>query len=300
MIFDKGSTSGVEIGVRNLARVAATYGARVTFAVCPEVVGFFPTDTGHEVGLHLHPGWVEWKHKGFRWHVGDSYIKKAVKQSVNSTVLKDYPYEEQLEMIKAGKQLLEAKFGTRTRVFVAGRWSVNNDTMAALIETGFTHDCSAVPHSKATHFDWSKLPRICMPYHPGKQNYQARGNLPLLFVPVSRMWLGGAASPEVATVWGLSWIKACFREYHKLGLPLFHVCLHSPSMTDPYFVAVLDELLRFISKHDVAFKFASEIKEYDRTVPGNRISPYLLGVNRNMMMTCARACGTKALRKGRR
>ena len=286
VIADKNATAGVEDGVKNLIRVADKYSAKVTFAVCPEVIKYFPKAINHEIGLHIHPGWQELQIEGLWYYVGDTYLKEHCQQSVKSTVLRDYPYEEQLEMIKTGKDYLADVFGIEPRVFVAGKWSISNDTVKALIEAGITHECSASAHSKTDHYDWSKLPRICMPYYPSEKDYQKKGSLPLLIVPISQMLPGGNVNPEVVPVVGLSWLKACFTEYHRQNLPLFHVCLHSPCMTDPYFISAMDEFLKFISRHkNVNFKFASEIKEYDDVVPKTNILPYLFGINRNIVGT---------------
>lgn len=285
VIFDKKATIGVKEGVKNLARLADRYDARVTFAVCPEVVPYFPRETNHKVGLHIHPGWDERQHKGLRWYVGDSYLRGHCKQSVNSTVLPEYPYEEQLEMIETGKDYLQRELGTKPRVFVAGRWSENNDTIKALVEAGFTHDCSPPPHSKSDHYDWSRLPRICMPYHPSEDDYQERGGLPLLFIPISQMLRVDGVSPEITPIAGLGWLKACFIEYYRQNLPLFHICLHSPCMTDQYFISVMDNLLKFISRHEVKFKFASEIEEYEEMSPRTNIRPYMLGINKEIIRT---------------
>lgn len=284
VIFDKEHTSGAKEGVSNLIKVADGYGAKVTFAVMPEVVEHFPRKIKHEIGLHIHPGWVGAKYKDVKWYVGDTYLREHCKQSTNSSVLRDYSYKEQLDMIKTGKDHLSTFFGIEPTVFVAGRWSINNDTVKALIKTGITHDCSAPAHAKPCHHDWSKLPRICMPYHPSKTDYQEKGDLPLLIVPISQMLIGGNVNPEVVSLFGLSWLKACFLEYYKQDLPLFHICLHSPIMTNRYFIKAIDNFLSFISKHkNINFKFASGIEECDSIKPKEDILPYLLGVNRDIM-----------------
>ena len=284
LIFSKSHPISVEKGVSNLIKVADKYHAKVTFAVCPEVVKYFPKNIKHEIGLHVHPGRTEWKHIGLDWYAGDSYLREHCRQSINSTVLRDYPYEEQLNMIRTGKEYLEDKFGVDLKTFVAGRWSLNNDTIKALIKTGITHDCSAPAHAKPCHHDWSKLPRICMPYHPNEKDYQERGDLPLLIVPISQAFLNTSVSPENVPKVGLAWLKACFLEYYQQNLPLFHICLHSPCMTDPYFISVMDDFLKFISKHEnINFKFAFEIEEYEEVNPKTDILPYLFGINRNIM-----------------
>jgi len=286
VVADKNAVDGVRKGVPNLIKVADKYNAKVTFAVMPEVVKYFPKDIKHEIGLHIHPGWQEFQKKGVKFYVGDLYLREHCKQSVDSTVLRDYPYEEQLEMIKTGKEYLEDKFGIEPKSFVAGRWSINNDTVRVLIKTGITHECSAPAHSKANHYDWSKLPRICMPYHPSEKDYQEKGNLPLLIVPISQMFLFGNVNPEVVSSVGLSWLKACFLEYYQQNMPLFHICLHSPCMTDSYFISAMDDFLKFISKYKkVNFKFVSKVKEYDDVYPKTKITPYLLAINKNIMKT---------------
>jgi len=286
VIADKNTTEGVKEGARNLIEVANEYNAKVTFAVCPEVAECFPKNTKHEIGLHIHPGWQESEIKGIKFYVGDSYLREHCKQSVNSTVLRDYPYEEQLGMIKTGKDHLQQIFGVEPKVFVAGRWSINNDTVKAVIKAGITHECSAVAHSKPCHYDWSKLPRICMPYHPRENDYQEKGDLPLLIVPISQMYRVGNVNPEVVSCVGLSWLKACFKEYYQQHLPLFHICLHSPAMTSQYFISAMDKLLNFISKKKrVNFRFASEITEYDTVYPQTSITPYLVAINKEIIGT---------------
>ena len=285
VIGGKKAVSGVRDGVLNLIKTAEKYGAKVSFAVCPEVAEYFPKNIKHEVGLHLHPGWQKFEESGFEFNVGDQYLRENCKQSSNSTVLKDYSYDEQFGMIKIGKEYITKKLNIIPKFFVAGRWSVNSDTIKALIANDFTHDCSASAHAKPSHHDWSKLPRICMPYHPSEDDYQKKGDLPLLIVPISKYFRNGGVSPEMANKVGVSWLKACFSEYYNQGVPLFHICLHSPSMTDNYFVSAMDSLLSFISKHkDINFRFASEIKEYPETNFKTNIIPYIFGLNARIVI----------------
>ncbi|MDR9817350.1 MAG: hypothetical protein RJR34_11410 [Candidatus Methanoculleus thermohydrogenotrophicum] len=250
----------------------------------PEVVDAFPKGISHEVGLHIHSGWEEFRQNGFTFHVGDRYLREHCHQSSTSTVLRGYPYEEQLDMIRAGADCISDSLGVRPTTFVAGRWSIDNNTVKALITAGMARDCSAPAHSRPCHHDWSKLPRICMPYHPGERDYQEKGDLPLLIIPISQMFHAGNVNPEVVPKVGLSWLKACFTEYYSQGMPLFHICLHSPCMTDPYFLSVMDEFLGFIAQHrNINFRFASEVHEYAPVNPSTRVVPYLLGLNRNIL-----------------
>jgi peptidoglycan/xylan/chitin deacetylase (PgdA/CDA1 family) len=282
VVPDKASTNGVSEGVTNLIKIADKYNAKITFAVMPEVTSHFPKNVEHEIGLHVHAGWEEFRIGDIKFDVGDKYLREHCNQSLTSTVLRDYPYSEQLEMIKTGVDCIEDHFEHKPTTFVAGRWSINNDTVRALLETKIERDCSAPAHSKSFHHDWSNLPRICMPYHPNESDYQEKGTLPLLIIPVSQMAYGGNVNPEVVPQLGLSWLKACFSEYYKQGIPLFHICLHSPCMTDPYFMSAMDNLLHFIVQHKKTnFKFASSIHEYNPVDASTHRLSYLQGLNPN-------------------
>ena len=197
IVGDKKAVSGARDGVLNLVKISENYGAKVSFAVCPEVVEYFPKNIHHEIGLHVHPGWQEFSEGVIRFNVGDKYLRENCKQSSTSTVLRDYSYEEQFGMIKKGKEYIIEKLNVVPKFFVAGRWCVNNDTLKALVANGFTHDCSAPAHAKSSHHDWSKLPRICIPYYPSKDDYQEKGDLPLLMVPISKYFRNGGVSPEM-------------------------------------------------------------------------------------------------------
>jgi len=285
-IFDKNHKEGVESGVLNLAKIAKIHKAKISFAVMPEVAEYFPKNINHQIGLHIHPGWQEFKEKNSSFFIGDSYLKNNCKQSLNSTALRDYSFAEQFEIIQKGKDYLRQRLNCEPKFFVAGRWSVNNDTIKALVQNGFTHECSAVPYSKALHHNWFELPRICLPYNPSKDNYQKTGDLPILMVPVSQFFPVGSVNPESVPYYGVSWLKACFLEYYKQNVPIFHICLHSPAMTDSYFINALDSLLSFISKHkNINFKFVSEIQKYPEKKYRTNILPYILNINLNIIRT---------------
>ena len=286
VIASKEAKFGVSEGVNNLIEIAEKYNAKVTFAIMPGVVDYFPKNINHEIALHIHPGWQKFEIQGIEYYVGDEYLRKNCSQSSDSTVLRDYPYHEQLDMINTGKEYLTNIFGIEPKSFVAGKWSINDDTVKALIKAGITHECSAPAHSKPCHYDWSRLPRICMPYHPSKEDYQNKGNLPLLIIPISQTLKGWSINPEVVPIIGLSWLKACFSEYYRQNLPLFHICLHSPCMTDLYFTSAMENYLNFISNHEnINFKFACEISEYDNVASKTDIFPYLFAVNVNIVRT---------------
>lgn len=290
IIYDKDHIEGFIEGSKNLSKLCDKYGAKITFAVCPEIINDFPKNLEHEIGLHIHPGWLKAsrtiKGKDHFWYVGDSLLREEMNISNKSTFLKDYSYEEQLKMIRLGKELISTVFNKDPKVFVAGRWSLNNDTIKALLAEGFTHECSAVANSKSKNFDYSNLNRICMPYNPSPANYQREGNLPILMVPISKMINSVIVNPEVIPHYGISWLKACFLEYYKQGAPLFHICVHSPCLTDCNFIEYMDDLLSFISKHEISFKFASEIKKYPEYNSYSDVLPYVTRINKNLLKTC--------------
>lgn len=284
IIFEKSANKGVSEAVPNLVKLADKYKAKISFTVCPEVVDFFPKQIKHEIGLHIHPGWEEFRRKGFKWNVGDLYLRQNCQQFSASTVLQDHSYQDQLNMIKTGKEYLESKLNIKSKVFVAGRGSLNNDTIKALIDQGFTHDCSPMANIRLRYFDWSKLKRICMPYHPSAEDYQKKGNLPILIVPTSQTIIKRAISPEGVPTYGFSWLKACFSEYYKQGVPLFHIHLHSPAMIDSFYSRIMDKFLSFISKHQgINFKFASEIKEYTDKDFKTYVLTYMFAPNKEII-----------------
>jgi peptidoglycan/xylan/chitin deacetylase (PgdA/CDA1 family) len=278
---------GVDKGVPNLVAVAEQAGAKITFAVMPEVAPHFVPAPGHEIALHIHAGWEPFINDGKTEHMGDRYLWEHCNQQEISSVLKDHPLNEQREIIKTGGDLIEDLFGVKSTTFVAGRWSLNNNTVKALIEYGIERDCSAPASAAPCHHDWSRLPRICMPYHPSENDYQSRGNLPLLMIPISQTLMFGSVNPEILPIAGFSWLKACFEEYYSQGAPLFHICLHSPCMTSPLFSTTMRDLLTFIASHqNIHFRTASEINEYQNPPKlHSRLLPYLFAVNKTQMKT---------------
>ena len=143
VVPEKSAFKGVSQGVPNLVRLADNHHAKITFAVMPEVVKYIPKGLEHEIGLHVHAGWEEFKKGDISFYVGDRYLREHCEQSLTSTVLRGFPYEEQYEMVKTGADYLEDQFGKRPSTFVAGRWSIDNNTVKALVNTGMERDCSA-------------------------------------------------------------------------------------------------------------------------------------------------------------
>src|SRR3989344_97835 len=291
IIFEKKATFGVTEGVLNLIKIADRYGAKVSFAACPEVVPHLPKNINHEIGLHIHPGWQESNVKVFKIFIGDKYLKENCKQSLNSVALRDFSFEEQFGMIKTGKEYVKEKLDREPTFFVAGKLSENNDTIKALIEAKITHDCSAASHCKDENFDWTGLPRISMPYNPSTGDYQKEGDLPILIVPISQFFPRQSVNLELISQVGQSWLNASFLEYYNQDAPLFHIILHSPSMTNEYFILAMDNFLTFVSKYkNINFRFVSEIKKYPDKKFKTNIFPYLRNLNMEIIATGLKKC----------
>lgn len=280
IIFDKSHIEGVSEGAKNLVKLANKYGAKITFAIAPEAAPFFPKNIGHQIGIHVHPGWEEFGHDNIKWFVGDQYLRQKCSIDNKSTALKDYTYKEQFEIISKAKERISEIFNVDPKVFVAGRWSLNQDTIKVLLKIGITHECSALSSRKLSQVDWSKLPRLCMPYNPAENDYQKKGSLPLTIIPVSQTWLAGEVNPERTTVYGSSWLKACFKEYYQSRSSVFHIALHSPSMTSDHFRELFENFLSFICSYpNIQFKFATEIKPINENNLKQKIIPYLTSMN---------------------
>lgn len=258
--------SGTDNSVGNILLTSAHHDAKICFVITPEVinkirkrtVGVMAND--HEIGLHIHP-------------------------NGRSPALRDYGYTEQREMIKFGRDLIEKELGVLPTTFVAGKWSENNDTIRALIDSGFTHDCTPNPGFISKNCDWSKLLRISLPYHPSGDDYQRKGTHPLLMIPVSKIITNASMNPEAAPIIGLGFLKACFEEYYLQQLPLFHIILHSPYMESEYYHNILIQLLEFISKHqDIEYALPSQIEGHDLKIqPRTNILPYIKWINKDII-----------------
>jgi len=132
VVPDKGATKEVSDGVPNLIKVADKHDAKITFPVMPVVLECIPEGIESEISLHVHPGWEEFRRGNLTFQVGDIYLCEHCEQCLTFTVLMGYPHKEQLEMIKTGSDYLEAEFGKRVSIFVAGMWSLDNNTVKAL------------------------------------------------------------------------------------------------------------------------------------------------------------------------
>lgn len=83
-----------------------------------------------EIGAHLHP-----------WNTPP--LKEVINE--RNSMLKNLPYELQVEKIKVLTDKIESIFGKKPQSFRAGRWGLGPDTVKALIECRYTVDSSVTP-----------------------------------------------------------------------------------------------------------------------------------------------------------
>jgi len=266
VIFEKRRREGSIDGVRNAILLSDRVGATISFVIMPEVLEAFDgfDFMNNEIGLHIHPEDLLLMEKG----LGGFHRP-----------LREYGFEEQRSMISVGKQLVIDSLGITPRTFVAGKWSVGNETVRALVELGFTHDASACPQFSGGSCDWTRLPRICMPYRPSRYDYQTTGDMQITMVPVSKEITSGILGPENTA--GLGLLKAALHEYVDLGVPFLHIAFHSPAMISRHYRDVFSRLLRWTSDLGGNFRRLSEIQPVRAEIPPNarRLSPYLMNAD---------------------
>lgn len=121
-IFIKGETGGMEVGVKIINDLASEYGGMVEHfldvypyerygedkfkRLCQEIIS-----SGHGINLHTHPSGKYDKNRKFMWQ---------------------YSLDEQIEIIKFGKQKIKEWVGIDVIAHRAGGYGANNDTLVAL------------------------------------------------------------------------------------------------------------------------------------------------------------------------
>jgi len=280
IIFDRTSTTGVKLAVDNLLELFRKYDAKGCFALTADVLAKCEKETvlqiaseGHEVGLHVHPD--------------DSYLVNLGLSSRGIIGLSQYSLKEQSQIIECSSTLFEEKFHSLPLLFVSGNWSENNATIRILEKNHFLYDLTPLPGAKGHVCDWTRLKRISLPYHPSPDDYQSRGSLKLLMIPVSLTILKEVLGPESEPSQGMGFLKAGFEEYYSQNIPVLHVSLHSPAMTSRYYLAVLEELFAFISRHKNV-EYGLPTGE-SCSQPKTNYLPYLRRMNRSTTRTTVHA-----------
>lgn len=145
-----GKVDGREVGLDYQLQIFAEHGLKANFMVeslfsgCPDV-GPAPLKQivssilagGHEVQLHPHTEWLP-------------YVP-ALGLPYRSHLLREFPLEEQVEIIRFAKQQLEAAGAPTPIAFRAGGFAANSDTLAALEQCDVRYDSSFNPCYENAH-----------------------------------------------------------------------------------------------------------------------------------------------------
>lgn len=117
-------------GLRGIFFVEPLFSARFGAQYLREIVGLIDA-AGHDVQLHLHPEWT-------------NEIRPKLIQNSDSKRqhLISYTFDEQLALIRWGRQALEGAVGRPVNAFRAGSFAANADTFQALSHAGLLIDSS--------------------------------------------------------------------------------------------------------------------------------------------------------------
>jgi len=150
---------GLYYGIRNLRRLADSEKVPLTFLISGQALNANGREKeqvemelrrilpNHEIGYHLHP-------------TTDFALQKKLKKKLLHNSAKYYNHKQKVEMLRAGKELIERATKTRITSFRWGNWGLDGD-FKALWEAGFKIDTSACPgasgHLKDDRsYDWRK------------------------------------------------------------------------------------------------------------------------------------------------
>jgi hypothetical protein len=266
VIYDTKRTEGSIDGVRNAISLSEGLGAVISFMIKPEVLQVFAgfDFMHHEIGLHVHPD--------------DLLLVKEGLGGANPS-LREFDLDQQRNMISTGRRLVSNTLGISPRTFVAGKWSVSNATVRALLDLGFTHDASALPGFSSSSCDWRKLPRVTLPYRPSREDYQLEGDMEITMVPVSKEIANGMISPENNV--GVSFLQAALLELAELGVPFVQIAFHSPAMLSKRYRKAFAKLLQCASDLGASFRPLSEVRPVRAQIAPNsrRYMPYLRNID---------------------
>lgn len=130
-----------------------------------------------EIGAHLHP----WNTPPFLGVPGRQGDERDV-----AYYLSELGPERFAKKLEALTRELAAVAGAAPTSFRAGRFGLDGPTCAVLAEQGYTVDSSVTPlvhHDEDGGPDFRRAPQI--PYRPSGADLSARGDLPIVEIPVS-------------------------------------------------------------------------------------------------------------------
>lgn len=155
------SFQGFTYGLQNLGKIAAKHKVPFTFLlstqcfsakgeerrrIVKEVRGL---SERHEIGYHLHP-------------TTDATLQRKLGKKLGYNSAKFYSRIEKVEMLRAGKKIIEEELGKKVISFRWGNFGMDENSAQALTEAGFKVDCSATPGMKGhlkddRCYDWSRI-----------------------------------------------------------------------------------------------------------------------------------------------
>ncbi len=120
-------------GIFDRYKIKPSYLVTYQVASCDWAVNIFSdihSQNKCEIGAHLHP-----------WNT------PPLKETINerNSMLKNLPYELQIEKLKILTDKVQSAFGTTPKSFRAGRWGLGPDTVKALLACGYHIDSSVTP-----------------------------------------------------------------------------------------------------------------------------------------------------------
>lgn len=273
LIFHPDHEEGVSVAVPRIVEFADEHELPLVFAMTPAALRDSETDLkGYEVGIHLHPQ--------------DDVLRRKLlgEVTLSSDCLSGYSPHDQKSLIEAAKRSFEEVQGGSPRTFVAGRWSENTTTVKLLAAADFSFDGSPLPGHVSRCADWSRIPRLAQPYRPSSEDYQRRGTMSLLHVPVYQGLWNHYLTPECIHLVGASYFKAAIKEAVVGEADVVHMFFHSAMAVDPTFLSEFESVVSFAQDEPgVRFALPSELGPSEK--PSSKPFPpaYFAFMNRRMM-----------------
>ncbi len=118
-------------GIKGVFFVEPLFSARFGQEYLQRIVRMID-DAGQEIQLHLHPEWTD--------EIDPPILADVSRKRQHLTY---YSFEEQVELIRYGKSLLEAALGKNISAFRSGSYAANTDTFRALARNDIS--CFGVP-----------------------------------------------------------------------------------------------------------------------------------------------------------
>lgn len=278
-----GEIDGNSYGFQLIMDICERYGARATFfvdvfehanvgelklkTVCNEII-----NRGHSVELHTHPSRI--------W---------------DKECMKDYSLDEQIEIIRKGKNLLKKWTGESPIAHRAGSFGADNNTIIALKRNGFKVDSSHFNSYPHCNLNMSIINQVS--YHEGILQVP-----PTLFTALRIGTYKSVRNFDIDAC-TLSELKYIIKKGKEHGLQTLTLLLHSFSFVKRNFDSTefsADEkdikrfirLLEFLSKHtDVRFSTMKEIfNSYHRNPSKYDKKDYVpyTGILRTFVRACKR------------